>query len=111
MPRGHVRMFLNSLAPTDLQERVHCKEGSTSAQLVFETSTIFVRQSRSPEYRQIVRRFAPLWEVIAAKFKKCSLNRTCLDIKGLVMFMWVSAAYVTLEGGAHILMAVIVCVR
>ena len=82
-----------ALGPTDLLDRIHCNTGTTSAQLVFETrakrqefvarfrdvglpysvdspfcnitSAILVRQSRSPEDREIARRFAPLWKVLS----------------------------------------------
>ena len=77
--------------------RIHCKTGSTSARLVFETrlkcqefvarfkvdglpctvdshfcntsATVLVRQSTSPKDRKIGKRFAPLWRVLAAKFQ------------------------------------------
>ena len=52
-----------TLAPTDQLERVHCKRGTESARLpylvngpfCYATSIIPVRQSRSPELREIGR--------------------------------------------------------
>ena len=77
--------------------RIHCKAGSVSARLVFETrakcqdfvaryqhdgipyeinspfccakTTITVRQSKSIEDREIGKQFAPLWRVLAEQLK------------------------------------------
>ena len=87
--------------------RFHCKTGSHSARLVFETktkcqdfvarykddgipyevnspfcnisTTILVRQTKSPENREIGRRFAPLWEVLVPKLQDIFPDR---DAKG-----------------------------
>ena len=40
------------------------------------SATLLVRQSKSTEAREIGRRFAPLWEVLAQNYKKFSLNKT-----------------------------------
>ena len=100
-----------TLDPTDQQERVHCKRGTKSARVVFTTrakcddfvvrfkddslpysvnsliciatSTILVRQSRSPEWREIGRllhRFGKLW---LQNYKTISLNMTP---KALMLF-------------------------
>ena len=78
--------------------RIHCKTGSLSARLVLETrskcqdfvarfkddglpyavdspfcrtnAVILVRQCKSPEDREIGRRFKPLWEVLAPKLQE-----------------------------------------
>ena len=99
-----VSTWLNKfLATTDIPAhniptRIHCKTGSLSARLVFETRsrcqdfvsrfkddglpctvespfcrtsvTIQVRQSKSPEDREIGRRLETLWEVLAPKLQE-----------------------------------------
>ena len=74
----------------------HCETGSQSARHAFETATcqdfvarlkgdgrtsaaILVRQSKSPEDREIGRRFKPLWEVLAPEQQEIFPNR---DAKG-----------------------------
>ena len=80
-----------TVATDDMPPRIHCQTGTTSARLVFNmrakcqkfvarcrdhglscsvdspfcntSATILVRHSKSPEDREIGRRFAPLWEV------------------------------------------------
>ena len=99
-----------------LHIRIHCKTGSASAQLVFEkraecqefvarfkddgltykvdslfcntSATILVRQSKSPEDREIGRRFKPPWEVLAKK--------KILD-KDALMYEHKSSAYTIAE--------------
>ena len=87
--------FFRTLASTDQPVRVHCKRRTKSARIVFETrskcqdfvarfkddglphsvnspfcnttSTVIFRQSRSPELREIGRRFFPLWKICCYK--------------------------------------------
>ena len=91
-------MRKKTLDATDQPDRVHCKRGTKSARNVFYSrtkcqdvvarfkddgfpysvntpccvakTTILVRQSRSPECREIGRRFAPLWDVFATKLQE-----------------------------------------
>ena len=91
-----------TLEAGDEPERVHCKRGAKSAGIVFDTiakwhdfvarfkddglpnsvnslfssttSTILVLQSRSPELREIGRRFARLWKALATKLQDVVLN-------------------------------------
>ena len=101
---GMYACLKKTVDPTDQLERVHCKRGTRSAPIVSDTrancadfvarikddglpypvyspfciatSTILVRQSRSPEWREIGRRVAPLWKVLATKLQDFSLNMT-----------------------------------
>ena len=91
-----------TLPPTDQPERVHCRRGTRSARIVFDTSakcpdfvarlkddgltysanspsctttsTILVRQSRSPQLREIGRHSAPLWKALATKLQDIFLE-------------------------------------
>ena len=103
-----------TLTPTEQPERVHCKRGTKSVRIVFvtrakcqdfvvrfkddglpymvngppgnATSKILVRQSRSPELREISRRFAPLWKVLAAKLRESFPERDTEDTHTYVKF-------------------------
>ena len=92
----------------DMPFRIQCKTGTTSARLVFSTrakfqdfletyrddgltyandssccntnATFMVRQSKSPEDREIGRRSKPLWKVLAPKLQEIFTDK---DVKGI----------------------------
>ena len=96
-----------NMPAADMPVRIHCETGTTSARLVFSTraecqefvatyrddgllygvdspfcntsATIIASQSKSPEDREIGRRFKPLWEVLAPKLQDIFPNK---DAKG-----------------------------
>ena len=95
----------------DMLVRIHCKTCTTSVRLVFSTrakceefvatyrddgllyavdgpwcdtrATFIVRQSKSPEDREIGRRFKPLWEVLAPKLEEIFTDKDAIGNFGV----------------------------
>ena len=97
-----LRKTLVALSPAHMPVRVRCKTGTTSARIVFSRCQEFVAthrddglfvqltvpflhecQSESPEDREIGRRFALLWKVLAPKFQ--AIFFVCDDKGNLVV--------------------------